>query len=356
MDCKIHFRQIFLSIVLFAHAPISQAGPDDLQLHLLKTIHELNDVNDRAEFEARTHALELDLSHREWNPESLRSLCATINSLTKSDQSLLLDHLPPSLYMNAQVGPCLAQAKSAVVEYHQRLQAELLQTSSESNLSQMRLHRSSLGPSVVREIDPWRGEVYATAGLVDRHVALTFDDGPHPTRTMELLEILDRQSVHATFFVNGSNVRQHPGVVNAVMSAGHTVGNHSHDHWDLARMDTESAWSNVLSGFESIWHAIGDAPRFFRFPYGSRTQSLQSKVSSEGVATFFWNIDTLDWKLRDPATLYSYVIELLEEKESGIILFHDIQQQTITVMPAVLEYLRNNGYQTVVFRVPETKL
>jgi peptidoglycan/xylan/chitin deacetylase (PgdA/CDA1 family) len=207
-------------------------------------------------------------------------------------------------------------------------------------------------PSAAVAVDVTRDEVFSDGGLPEGQIALTFDDGPHPTRTPRVLKILADAGIKATFFEIGRNAAAHPDVSRRVLAAGHTVGSHTFSHPNMTRIPESHAETEVESGDASVSLALGLKPGelpFFRFPYGAKTPVEQGFVQRRGNTTFFWNMDSLDWKIRDPHKLFLNVLAELDRAKRGIILFHDIHEQTIIVLPHVLAELHARGMKTVVF-------
>ncbi len=139
----------------------------------------------------------------------------------------------------------------------------------------------------------WRGERSV------RSVGLTFDDGPSE-RTPELLELLDRYGVKATFFVCGRNVERLPRVLEAVAGAGHEIGNHT---WSHPRLDfsSKATMRNEIGRTQEIVKQIsGSAPRLFRAPYGVRWPGLGDVQREFGLMGVMWTSIGLDWKLPAP--------------------------------------------------------
>jgi peptidoglycan/xylan/chitin deacetylase (PgdA/CDA1 family) len=201
-------------------------------------------------------------------------------------------------------------------------------------------------------VDTRKDAVFTDGHLADDEIALTFDDGPHPTRTPRVLEILAAAHVKAMFFEIGRNASAHPEVARGVLAAGHTVGSHTFSHPNMARIDERHAESEVESGDASVSLALGFKPGelpFFRFPYGAKTPLEQGFVSRRGNTTVFWNMDSQDWKIRDPHKLFLNVLSELDRAHHGIILFHDIHEQTVIVLPHVLAELQARHMKTVVF-------
>jgi peptidoglycan/xylan/chitin deacetylase (PgdA/CDA1 family) len=140
-------------------------------------------------------------------------------------------------------------------------------------------------------------------GAVDRpSIALTFDDGPSES-TPELLEILHRNRVPATFFQVGANVRRLPAVAREVAAAGHEIGNHTDTHPLLALKSAAFIYDELARAQESITQATSHQPLFFRAPYGVRWFGLreaQQRLALRGVT---WSTIALDWKRQTPAVV-----------------------------------------------------
>lgn len=192
--------------------------------------------------------------------------------------------------------------------------------------------------------------VLIDGGLAHKTVSLTFDDGPHPTLTPKLLDILRAENIKANFFLVGRNTRLYPHIVRQMMADGHEVGCHSFSHPDLRKLSFKGAVAEIEDGFEAIFQVLGVPGTAFRYPYGAKTTALQNYLLKTDTPDFFWNIDTLDWRHKDPNYLYKYSTQKIEREQRGIILMHDIQPQTISMVPALITYLKTNNYQTAVFR------
>jgi peptidoglycan/xylan/chitin deacetylase (PgdA/CDA1 family) len=207
-------------------------------------------------------------------------------------------------------------------------------------------------PSAPMSIDTSRDSILHDGDLPAGQIALTFDDGPHVTRTPRVLQILSDAGIKATFFEIGRNASAHPEIARRVLAAGHTIGSHTFSHPNLSRIAEPHAEMEVESGDASVSLALGLKPGelpFFRFPYGAKTAPEQSFVQKRGNTTVFWNMDSQDWKIRDPHRLFLNVLAELDRAQHGIILFHDIHEQTVIVLPHVLAELRARHMKTVVF-------
>jgi peptidoglycan/xylan/chitin deacetylase (PgdA/CDA1 family) len=150
-------------------------------------------------------------------------------------------------------------------------------------------------------------------------IALTFDDGPSES-TAELLEILAHHGAPASFFQCGANVRRLPGVAREVAAAGHEIGNHTDTHPLLALKSTGFIQRELRAAQETIEHATGVRPQFFRAPYGARWFGIRAAQQSLGLQAVTWSAIALDWKRQTPAV----VSRLLHGATRGSILcLHD---------------------------------
>ena len=128
-----------------------------------------------------------------------------------------------------------------------------------------------------------------------RAIALTFDDGPSES-TPELLEILDRHHVPATFFQCGVNVRRLPQVSREVAARGHEIGNHTDTHPKLYFQSTRFIYDELARAQEAIEQTSGVRPRLFRAPYGARWFGLRGVQHRLGLLGVMWTTLALDWK------------------------------------------------------------
>lgn len=287
------------------------------------------------------------------SPSNQKEFCQALRSLHISDIALFESILVPSSPIAKKIG-CSEDILHSYQEFLKGSQAQLLQQYTNIPGSQP---GDTLGPSEERilSVDPGPS-LPADDPLPKGTFAFTFDDGPHPTRTRQLLEILEAEKIHATFFMLGKNVDHRHEIAREVAAHGHTIGGHTYNHPDLSRYSFDNAVEEIERGFLSVTRAVGFVDPFFRFPYGARTRSLRNWISNENIADFFWSIDTLDWKKRNPSQLLPYALEQTDKAGRGIILFHDIHPQTIAVMPAFLRALDARGYKIVVYRtVSESK-
>jgi len=175
-----------------------------------------------------------------------------------------------------------------------------------------------------------------------KRIALTFDDGPHPEVTKQILALLQKYEAKATFFMLGSRVQYYPSLVQEVRDAGHEIGNHTWTHPVLTKMSAAAIKKEYETTEQAIKAAIGQPSAFFRPPYGAINDSVRALIPRRSVN---WTIDTLDWKHHDPAKLLPMIQKSLHN--NAIVLMHDIHQSTADGLEPVLQYLQSEGYEFV---------
>lgn len=183
----------------------------------------------------------------------------------------------------------------------------------------------------------------------DHHeIALTFDDGPYPYYTAQILAILQRYQVHATFFCIGKNVQNYPLLVQQEYEAGHAIGNHTWDHADLTKLSRFGIQREIASASAVIQHTVGFLPTLLRPPYGAITFSVRAQIVQSHLIPVMWSVDTEDWQR--PGTNAIIRAALIRAGDGGIILMHDgggNRLQTVAALPYIIEGLRQRGYELV---------
>jgi len=181
-----------------------------------------------------------------------------------------------------------------------------------------------------------------------REVALTFDDGPHPTHTPQILAILQRYGVKATFFTIGNLAHEHPDIIRQEVADGHTVGNHTWDHVRLPPLSTCDATKQILDTSDELEKITGIRPTCFRPSFGEISEDTLAIINNLGLITVMWNNMPLDWL--NPA---SHVISARVTKRARngmIILLHDgygERTNTIAALPSIIETLQARGFRFV---------
>ncbi len=218
-----------------------------------------------------------------------------------------------------------------------------------------------LGVSRVAEVDTTAGgeygEQYSPTKLLEKgEVVITFDDGPHPQYTREILAALAEQCTKATFFAVGQMLKNFPDIAKEVQAAGHTVGTHTWSHRNLGAVSLDRAKSQIESTINIADATLpnGVAP-FFRFPYLSDPKRVRDYLASRHIAVMGIDNDSFDWRVRTPEKVFSNIFSALDKSGGGIMLFHDIHPQSAKALPAVLAELKARGYK-VVHLVPKARI
>jgi peptidoglycan/xylan/chitin deacetylase (PgdA/CDA1 family) len=189
-----------------------------------------------------------------------------------------------------------------------------------------------------------------TVPLRDHEVVLTFDDGPEPSSTPQLLDALLAQCVKANFFLVGEHVRAAPDLVRREYEEGHIIGTHSETHADLGKLSLAEAKKEIQDGIAAANAALGApnvAAPFFRAPYLSTNPALEQYLAKAGIMLWSVDVDPEDWRELTPHQMVERTMAQLEIKHSGIILMHDVQGHTAAAMPELLQQLKTQGYSAV---------
>ncbi|WP_309708519.1 polysaccharide deacetylase family protein [Armatimonas sp.] len=178
-----------------------------------------------------------------------------------------------------------------------------------------------------------------------RELALTFDDGPHPAYTPEILAILDRYRIFATFFVVGEMAEKAPELVRAEAVDGHVVANHTYHHVSLIKIPAEYVADEIKACGKVIQSILGKSPTWFRPPGGEYNREVALISESLGYTMALWTADPGDYN--HPGTEIILQKTLKKTQPGGIILLHDGVDQTIACLPRMIETLQKQGYRFV---------
>jgi peptidoglycan-N-acetylglucosamine deacetylase len=225
-------------------------------------------------------------------------------------------------------------------------------------------HPDAIGTSRTLVVDPREHprigtmQYPETLPLEDHEVVLSFDDGPLPRNSNQVLEILAAECIKATFFEIGQMARAYPEGVRKLRDAGHTIGTHTQNHpLTMNRMSIERAQQEIDDGIASVKAALGDdgaalAP-FFRIPGLERATVVEDYLGSQGIQTWSADFPADDWRHISSSRVYDLAISRIEAKGKGILLLHDIQARTVAALPRILHELKAQGFR-IVHVVPAT--
>jgi peptidoglycan/xylan/chitin deacetylase (PgdA/CDA1 family) len=212
----------------------------------------------------------------------------------------------------------------------------------------------ALGVSRVVEIDTADGPGFgfeqfkAYDFLREHEVVLTFDDGPWPGNTSAVLKALADQCTKALFFPIGKHTMWHPEILKQVAATGHTIGSHTWSHADLSKLTIDQAKEEFEKGASAVRAALGEpgAP-FFRFPELRQPPEMVAYLGTRNIGIFSTDIDSFDFKIREPAQVVVSVMTKLKKRGKGIVLLHDFQHPTSLALPELLVQLKADGYKIV---------
>ena len=175
-----------------------------------------------------------------------------------------------------------------------------------------------------------------------KRVALTFDDGPHPSNTVLLLDGLRERNVKATFFLIGRNIPGNEAVVRRIYEEGHLIGNHTYDHVDLTSMGKEEACRQALETSRLVQEITGQGTEFIRAPFGAWNKELEACT---GMIHVKWSVDPLDWTTENVNEIVRKVVT--DAEENDIILLHDCYESSVEAAFQIIDILQEDGYEFV---------
>lgn len=179
----------------------------------------------------------------------------------------------------------------------------------------------------------------------DKRCAISFDAAWGNEDTEQLIDILGRYNVKTTFFVVGDWVERYPESVAQLHDAGMEIMNHSNDHTHYNSLSAEEIIADVTACNEKIAAITGVTPTLIRCPYGEYDDHVIAAIRSMGMEPIQWDVDSLDWKDYDAATICERVTSRV--KEGSIVLFHNAALHTPEALPQILEYLIHEGFTVV---------
>lgn len=175
-----------------------------------------------------------------------------------------------------------------------------------------------------------------------RHIAITFDDGPHPVYTEKLLDGLKERGVHATFFVTGENAALHPDLIKRISEEGHLIGNHTYSHIQLTAANREQFRQELIDTNNVIIDITGKEVMYVRPPYGTWDKSFETELNMFPV---LWTVDPLDWCSDNADCIADKVVR--NTKENDIILMHDYYESSVTAALQAIDQLQAQGFTFV---------
>ena len=176
-------------------------------------------------------------------------------------------------------------------------------------------------------------------------VSLTFDAAWGNEDTQQLIDILGKYNIKATFFVVGDWVDKYPESVKALFDAGHEVMNHSNDHAHFSKLSASEIEKNINACSDKIEAVTGVRPTLFRCPYGEYDDNVIKTINGMGIYSIQWDVDSLDWKGISASEISERILSRVES--GSICLFHNAAEHTPEALPTIIEGLLAEGYEIV---------
>ncbi|MEB3147692.1 MAG: polysaccharide deacetylase family protein [Sphaerospermopsis sp.] len=192
---------------------------------------------------------------------------------------------------------------------------------------------------------------FATLPPNQKVIALTFDDGPWPKSTAQVLDILKKNNIPGTFFVVGQNVKNYPDLTRRIVAEGHSIANHTWHHW-YHHMNPQTAAYEVANTTDIIFKTTGVKSGLFRPPGGIMTNGVVSYARNNKYAIIMWSSDSIDYSRPAVPRLINNIFK--SAKPGGIVLMHDgggDRTHTVQALPEIISRFRKQGYKFVT--VPE---
>ena len=189
--------------------------------------------------------------------------------------------------------------------------------------------------------------VYHTVPTKTKKIALTFDDGPHPSQTERILDILDRYGVKATFFMIGVNVENYSDAAKEVVRRGHEIGNHTYHHSHLKNLGESQTSDEIEQCKDVLERVCGCRPHLFRPPEGYLNSDVLQCAEQGEYDLILWSVDTRDWECRNAGKISETVLSKIQAGD--IVLMHDYvyKSKTPEALEIILPKLLALGFEPV---------
>jgi peptidoglycan-N-acetylglucosamine deacetylase len=192
------------------------------------------------------------------------------------------------------------------------------------------------------------------SGFKPKTLTLTFDDGPDPVYTPQILDILKKYDVKATFFVIGKNVKEYPEIAKRIVTEGHVIANHSYSHPRLNNLSSVTVDTEISGTDEILSQLVNVKTDFFRTPYndiyGFNTEndlSILKELRKYNKFAVEDDVDTKDWLVKDPVAINTKTFDTLDKQSGSVLLLHDgggDRTSTVKALPGMIEGIQKRGY------------
>ncbi|MBC7458527.1 MAG: polysaccharide deacetylase family protein [Bdellovibrionaceae bacterium] len=280
-------------------------------------------------------------------------LCKALKDRSDGEISICEDEIQDTKFTGL-ISPCKATLLARIEQIKKNRNEGLTEVPEDLNFKI---------PFAVQYRDLGVGYTAVTGDTQTKEVILSFDDGPHPTLSKIVVDMLDRIGAKAHFMQVGQNVQNNPSITKYISTHGHSIGNHSWDHTDFKTLSFDQQLKQISDTNKIIINTIGWIDPFFRYPYGSTTTDMNFFLKAHSEANFLWSIDSNDWRkinadesIRTNAQVVKETLDQLDQRGRGLVLFHDVHTRTIELLPTFLTALYKNGYKIVLLQAGDSGL
>lgn len=186
-----------------------------------------------------------------------------------------------------------------------------------------------------------------SVGIEEKKIAISFDAAWGAEDFAKIMEVLEKHQVKTTFFMTGEWVAKYPECVKTLVEKGHDLGNHSATHPDMTKLSKEKQKEQILKVHNAVKELTGYEMELFRPPYGAYNNDVIRTCYEVGYYPIQWNVDSLDWKGYDAATIINKVCNHKALGAGSIILCHNGADHTAEALDEMLTNLKNQGYELV---------
>ena len=185
--------------------------------------------------------------------------------------------------------------------------------------------------------------------IAQKHIALTFDDGPHPVITPQILDILDKYQVKATFFLVANQAQKFPDLVHLITSKGHDIGNHSLSHQYYTQLSRKELVYDFEKSQQVLKQIVGYYPLFLRPPYGKVDERVKKIAKQYFFEIALWDNDSRDW---EASLTVKEIVDnvLIPLRSRNIILMHSNQEITLRALPNILDGIQSRSLKLVLLK------
>lgn len=197
------------------------------------------------------------------------------------------------------------------------------------------------------------GQVFCQGNPENKVVALTFDDGPYPPYTDQILDILKEDDVKATFFIVGKNAAMHPELVRRIVMEGHQIGNHTYHHIDLLKANRRTVTDELAGTNDLLFSITGIKPHIVRPPHGFRDPVVLEVMAELGLKVVEWSVMSRDWTNPGVEEIVNRTLDRITN--GSVVLLHDgdgiksqaSRAQTVAATRLIIQQLKTKGYTFV---------